>query len=61
MSRASGQTQVPAAPHQAGTGRLQTGAVLQFPTSTHRGLAQHPNRALGPKPFGTSQNQFAAS
>lgn len=30
-------------------------------SSAQAGLAEHPNRALGPKSFGTSQDQFAAS
>ena len=30
-------------------------------SSAQAGLAEHPNGALGPKSFGTSQDQFAAS
>ena len=30
-------------------------------SSAQAGLAEHPNRALGPKSFGISQDQFAAS
>lgn len=49
------------APRGRGRASADRGCVLLFPTSAHPGLAQHPNRALGPKPFGTSQDQFAAS